>query len=173
MWYPKLEKKTFISRHILHQDWYICSIALAVLWNSPLTVASAASAPSFQPLRHQRKYAAKMEPLYATNISQYKQKTFLYEYPLHWVLLPTKNVPKRCSSVIHSSSTVAILTTKTSLWTCACKCYLDCHEAGLCCYLLIHIENLLYPLQLFYFHLCPIYWLFLILCHKGVWGVEV
>jgi hypothetical protein len=38
-------------------------------------------------------------------------------------------------------------------------CYLDCHEAGLCCYLVIHIENLLRPLQLFYFHLCPIYWL--------------
>jgi hypothetical protein len=27
------------------------------------------------------------------------------------------------------------------------------------CYLLIHIEGLLYQLQLFYFHLLPIYWL--------------
>jgi hypothetical protein len=36
-------------------------------------------------------------------------------------------------------------------------CYLGCHEAGLCCYLLTHIENLLRPLQLFYFHLWPIY----------------
>jgi hypothetical protein len=27
--------------------------------------------------------------------------------------------------------------------------YLGCHEAGLCCYLVIHIENLLRPLQLF------------------------
>jgi hypothetical protein len=41
-------------------------------------------------------------------------------------------------------------------------CYLDCHEAGLCCYLVIHIENLLRPLQLFYFHLCPICWLSLL-----------
>jgi hypothetical protein len=24
-----------------------------------------------------------------------------------------------------------------------CVCYLDCHEAGLCCYLVIHMENLL------------------------------
>jgi hypothetical protein len=32
-------------------------------------------------------------------------------------------------------------------------CYLDSHEAGLCCYLVIHVENLLPPLQLFYFHL--------------------
>jgi hypothetical protein len=38
-------------------------------------------------------------------------------------------------------------------------CYLECHEAGLCCYLVIHIENLLHPLKLFYFHLGPIYWL--------------
>jgi hypothetical protein len=31
-------------------------------------------------------------------------------------------------------------------------CYLDCHEGGLYCYLVIHIENLLHPLQQFYFH---------------------
>jgi hypothetical protein len=43
-------------------------------------------------------------------------------------------------------------------------CYLDCHEAELCCYLVIHTENLFRPLQPFYsyFHLCPIYWLFLV-----------
>jgi hypothetical protein len=45
-----------------------------------------------------------------------------------------------------------------------CIYYLDCHEAGLCCYLAIHIENVLHPLQLFYFHLWPIYWLSLISC---------
>jgi hypothetical protein len=38
-------------------------------------------------------------------------------------------------------------------------CYLHCHESGLCCYLVIHKENLLRPLQLFYLHLWPIYWL--------------
>jgi hypothetical protein len=38
-------------------------------------------------------------------------------------------------------------------------CYLDYHKAGLCCYVVIHIEDLLRPLQLFYFHLWPIYWL--------------
>jgi hypothetical protein len=42
-------------------------------------------------------------------------------------------------------------------------CYLDCHEARLCCYLVIHIETLLHPLQLLYFHLWPIYWLSLVL----------
>jgi hypothetical protein len=41
--------------------------------------------------------------------------------------------------------------------------YLDCQEAGLCCYLEIQIENLLRPLQLFYFHFSPIYWLSLVI----------
>jgi hypothetical protein len=41
-------------------------------------------------------------------------------------------------------------------------CYLGCHEAGLCCYLVMRIEKLLRPLQLFYFHLWPIYWLSLV-----------
>jgi hypothetical protein len=45
---------------------------------------------------------------------------------------------------------------------CMRGCYLDWHEIGLCCYLVIHIENLLRPLQLFYFHLWPIYWLSLV-----------
>jgi hypothetical protein len=34
-----------------------------------------------------------------------------------------------------------------------------CHESGLCCYLVIYIETLLRPLQLFHFHLWPVYWL--------------
>jgi hypothetical protein len=41
-------------------------------------------------------------------------------------------------------------------------CYLDSHQAGLCCYLVIHIENLLHSIQLFYFRLCPVYWLSLV-----------
>jgi hypothetical protein len=43
-----------------------------------------------------------------------------------------------------------------------CVCYLDSIETGLCCYLVIHIEILLLQLQLFYFNLCPIYWLSLV-----------
>jgi hypothetical protein len=35
------------------------------------------------------------EPLYATNSSHPKQETFLYEYPLHQVLLPTENTHQR------------------------------------------------------------------------------
>jgi hypothetical protein len=49
-------------------------------------------------------------------------------------------------------------------------CYLDCHEAGLCCYLVIHTENLWRPLQLFYSHLWLIYWLSLVYTywHDGI-----
>jgi hypothetical protein len=46
-------------------------------------------------------------------------------------------------------------------------CYLDCHEAALCFCLVIHIWNLLNPLQLFYFHLLPIYWLSLVYSNES------
>jgi hypothetical protein len=42
-------------------------------------------------------------------------------------------------------------------------CYLDSHEAGLCCYLVIHIKNLLHSLQPFYFHFWLIYRLSLLI----------
>jgi hypothetical protein len=35
------------------------------------------------------------EPLYATNTLHLKQETFLYEYPFHWVVLPTKKKRNR------------------------------------------------------------------------------
>jgi hypothetical protein len=61
------------------------------------------------------------ELLYATNTSHRKQNAFHYEYPMHWVLLLTKKHTTECSSlVIYSGSTTAILTTETSLWSCAC-----------------------------------------------------
>jgi hypothetical protein len=40
---------------------------------------------------------------------------------------------------------------------CIGVCKLDCRVAGLCCYLEIHIENLLHPFRQVYFHLWPIY----------------
>jgi hypothetical protein len=47
-------------------------------------------------------------------------------------------------------------------------CYLECHQAWLCCYLVIYIEQLLRSLQLFYFHLWPIYGLYIVCKCKGV-----
>jgi hypothetical protein len=61
------------------------------------------------------------EPLYTTNTSHRKHETFLYEYPSHWVLLPIKkSTTEHCFSVVHTSSTVANLTTETILWKCTC-----------------------------------------------------
>jgi hypothetical protein len=40
--------------------------------------------------------------------------------------------------------------------------YTDSHEAGLCCYIVIYIQNLLRPLQLFYFNLWHICWFSLV-----------
>jgi hypothetical protein len=37
------------------------------------------------------------EPLYATNTTHRKQETFLYEYPLHRVILPTKNAQQNAA----------------------------------------------------------------------------
>jgi hypothetical protein len=49
-----------------------------------------------------------------------------------------------------------------------CVCYLSSHEAGLCCCLVMHMENLLRQLQLFYFHLWPMYWLSLVCTKQGL-----
>jgi hypothetical protein len=85
------------------------------------------------------------EQFYATNTSYRKQEIFLYEYPLHCLLLSTK---------IHNI-TLLFCTTRTlfkhgrhfDCWSqplsiCMPVCYLDCHEAGLCCYLVIYIEDI-------------------------------
>jgi hypothetical protein len=72
----------------------------------------------------------------------------------------TKTHTQRCSSIVyegrHFNYWNQPLNTRMRV------CYLDCNEAGLCCYVVIHIENLLHPLHLFYFHLWSIYWFSLV-----------
>jgi hypothetical protein len=48
------------------------------------------------------------------------RKHFFMNIPCIETLCPQKNTTYRCSSVVHSSTMVTILTTVTSLWTCAC-----------------------------------------------------
>jgi hypothetical protein len=82
---------------------------------------------------------------------------------LHWVLLPTKNKQQRATFLKQAHFDYWNRPLNMGIHV----CYKDYHEAGLCCYLVIHIENLLHPLQLFYFHLWPIYWLSLkVLCQS-------
>jgi hypothetical protein len=104
------------------------------------------------------------EPFYATNTSQRKQKTFLYEYPLHWVIFALRETQNR---TLLFGITLLKHGRHFDYWNQPLNMrmrinYLDCHEAGLCCYLVIHIENLLRPLQLFCLHLWSIYWLSLV-----------
>jgi hypothetical protein len=78
---------------------------------------------------------------------------------LHWVLLPTKphNRTLFFGSTLKHGRHFDYWNQHLNMRMCVC--HLDYHETGLCCRLVIHIENLLCPLQLFYFHLWPIYWL--------------
>jgi hypothetical protein len=128
------EKKTFISRHILLQHWHTYPIALPVRRNpqhrSLLTVVSANFAPG-------RGSSATFERPWE---NRFTRQTFLYKYPLHWVLLPTKKKK-------HNRTLLFGCTLKHGrhfdYWTqplnmCIRVCYLDCHEAGLCCYLVIY-----------------------------------
>jgi hypothetical protein len=61
-----------------------CTVASVAILTGWLSLESSAT---FQHLRISR---PSCELLYATNTSHGKQETFIYECPLHWVLLPTK-----------------------------------------------------------------------------------
>jgi hypothetical protein len=118
------EKKTFISWHILYQHWYTCPIDLPVHRNlqhkSLLTLASATSAPPFQPLRLQRNVCR-------PNVNHFTRQTLPTVNGKHFSMnilciefFFPEITTEPCSSEVHTSITVAILTTDTSLWTCAC-----------------------------------------------------
>jgi hypothetical protein len=98
------------------------------------------------------------EPLTRQTLPTVDRKHFLTTILCIESFCPKKiRTKERCFSVVHFSSMVTILVIETSMWTCAWRgYYLDYYEAGLCCYLVIHIENLLHPLQLFYF-LCDLF----------------
>jgi hypothetical protein len=145
--------KKFISRRILHQHWYTCPVALPVRRNPKhrrlLTVVSATSHLRFNLFVMSETFATKAEPLYASNISHHKQETFLYEYPLHWVLLPKKRNTRTLIFGItlqkhghHFDYWNQLLNMRMRV------CFLDCHEAGLCCYL-VHYSSSTYICDLF------------------------
>jgi hypothetical protein len=101
------------------------------------------------------------EPLYVTNTSHRKQETFHYEYPLHWVLLPTKNAQQNATLRPQARSSFWLLTpgsehAHASLLPRLPRSWTVLLPND------IYIENLLRPLQLFYFHLWPIYLLSLV-----------
>jgi hypothetical protein len=121
--------KKIMSRHILHQHWYTCTIVLPVRRNPRnIEVFWMLS----QPLPHLR---FNVFVISETTVTQLWRALRDKHFPPQtgnvslWISSalslfahekrPTK---ERCSSVEHPWSTVAILTTETSLWTCGCAC---------------------------------------------------
>jgi hypothetical protein len=171
MWQLHLEI-TFLSRHILHQHWYTCLIALPYVETRSIEVSWLLS-QSIPNLRFNIwDYRTSLRGFLNPVVNRIARQTLptvntklFYEYCLHWVILPTKNTAKQ-----NAAFGITILKhgrhfdyRNQPLNVLMRVCCLDCHEAGLCCYVVIHIENLLHPLQMFYFHLWPIYWLSLVL----------
>jgi hypothetical protein len=141
-------EKTLIARHILHQYWYTWLIALQVRRNPRALKSWLLS----QPLPHlvgyhllfsnviERISRPSCKPLYPTNCSHSKPETFLYEYFCIEPFCPqeTHNITLLFGSTLlkegrHFDYWNHPLNTHMR------NCYLDCHEAGLCCYLVIHI----------------------------------
>jgi hypothetical protein len=131
-----------------------------------LTAVSVTPAPTFQPLRHQRN--ACHSGVYALFYKYFPPQ--IRNISLRWVLLTTdtkalNNAAFRYSLLKHGRHFYYWNQTLNLRMR---VCYPDCHEAGLCCYLVIHIEKALHILQLFYFHLWPICWLSLVLYACGL-----
>jgi hypothetical protein len=113
-------KTTFISRHILHQHWYTCPIALPVRRNPQhrrlLTVVSATFAPPFQLLRHQRNVCH----LVVKRFTRCKFPTVNRKYFLMNITYidafcqQNKRTTESCSSLIQCSSTFAIWLLKSA-----------------------------------------------------------
>jgi hypothetical protein len=119
-------KKTFISRHILHQHWYTCPIALPVRRNpqrrSLLTVATSA------PRIHHLRLSNVLQRISLPVVNRFTRQTLPTANRKHFFIniigiesyADEKRTGERYSSVGHTSSMIAILTSETSLWTCAC-----------------------------------------------------
>jgi hypothetical protein len=159
--------KKNISRNILHQHFYTCPIALPVRRNpqhrSLLTLVSATSAPPFRLLRHQRNIC---HPV-VNRFTRHTLPTVNRKYFFTNILCTESFWRQKHNMTLLFGSILLKHGRRFDYWNQPLNmrirfCYLDCHKTGLCCYLVIHIENLLHPLQLFYFHLLPIYWLSLV-----------
>jgi hypothetical protein len=160
-------KKTFISRRIFHQHWYTCPKALAVRRNpqhrSLLTVVSATSATPFQPLRHQRNVC---DP--AVNRSTRRTlPTVNRKHSFMNILCIESSCPQKTNAKQNAASRLYSPQVRSPIWL--LKPASEHAYAPLLPRLSwswsvllprdIYIENLLRSLQLFHFHLWPVYWL--------------
>jgi hypothetical protein len=170
-WYSNL-RITFTSRYIPHQHWYtlpelykfveISSIEIFWLLSQPLTHLRFNSSSWKKRLPPWRQF---LDPVVNRFIRQtlptINRKHFFKNILWNESIAPPKITHNRMlffgntflKHGRHFDYWNQPLTTSTRV------CYQNSHEAGLCCYLVIYIENILRPLQLIYFHLWPIYWI--------------
>jgi hypothetical protein len=100
-------KKTFISRHILHQHWYTYPIALPVRRNlqhtNLLTVVSDISAHPFQPLRHQRNICHPVVNCFTRQTLPTVNRKYFFGIMVRiGSFCPQNGITERCSSVAQS-----------------------------------------------------------------------
>jgi hypothetical protein len=148
MWYSNVEE-TVIARHILHQHWYTCPITLPLRRNPQQRSFLTAR------LSHFRTWSGIICEL----------RTLLWEFLDPVVnrftrqILPTVNSKYFFTNIFalspfcsHTTHNITLLFCSTLLkddrhfdcWSQPLNmrmrvCYLDCHEAGLCCYIVKHI----------------------------------
>jgi hypothetical protein len=154
-----------------------CPIALPVRRNpqhrSLLTVVSATSTPLRLPNVLERISRPSCGPLYETNTSHRKYETLFMNIIYTESFCPQKKKDNRkllfCSTLFKHGRHFDYWNQPLNMRMRVC--YLHCHETGLCCYLVIHIENLLRPLQMFYIHWWPD-WLPLILFGIISWCIH-
>jgi hypothetical protein len=151
-------EKAFISRHIQHQHWYtrvpplyqyVEIRSIEVFWLLS------------QPLPHPRfivnDFRTSLREFLYPVVNRFTRQTLLTQNRQYFFvnMLFSESF---CSQNTHNTTLLFGSTFKHSHHFDYCNqplnmrmrvCYRDCHQAGLCCYLVIHIENLLHALQLF------------------------
>jgi hypothetical protein len=156
------QKHLFLDISSANIDTLVPSVRRNPQHRSILTVVSAISSPPFQPLRHQQNVCQPDVNCFTRQtLPTVNRKHFFILRIMSFCPQSTHNITLLFGSIClqhgrHFDYWNQLLNMRMRV------CCLYCHEARLCCYLVIHIENLLRPVQLFYFHLWAIYWLFLV-----------
>jgi hypothetical protein len=168
MWYSNLEK-TFISWHILHQHAYTCPSRYQCVETRSMEVfdcyLSHIRTSVSNSSRHQRNVCYSVLNRFARQtLPTVKSKYFFMNVLCTESFCPKRRTTERCSSVVYSQVWSPFRLLKPASEHVHARLLARLSRSWTVLYLVIHIVNLLRPLQLFYFHLWHIYWLAFIVC---------
>jgi hypothetical protein len=167
-------EKTSISQHILHQYWYTCPITVhqnpqhrSQLFHLPHSCSAAINRATWSGITcdSRTSFWQFLHPV----VKYFTQQTLPTTNKKHFfmsILCIESFCPQTHNRTLLFGSTPFKHCCHFDYWNQPLNmpiCYQDCHETGLCCCLVIHIKNVLHPLQLLYLHLWSIYWLSLII----------